>query len=137
MRAPSPKRRDAREADAPRFASQAAAAEQVPQPSRESLRGLDWFTFFVADVQTGFGPFMAVYLTANKWTQVNIGLVLTIGGLVALAGQIPGGALVDAVRSERRAAALSLILISMSALALALAPIFPMVLAANVLHAAA
>jgi MFS family permease len=108
-----------------------------PQPSRASLRGLDWFTFFVADVQTGFGPFISVYLTAHQWTQVNIGLVLTVAGLVALAGQIPGGALVDAVRSERRIAAVSLVLISLSALALAGLPIFPVVLGANVLHAAA
>ena len=42
-------------------------------PSRESLRGLDWFIFFLADVQTGFGPFIAVYLTTQKWTQVEIG----------------------------------------------------------------
>jgi hypothetical protein len=36
-------------------------------------------------VQTGFGPFMAVYLTANQWTQVDIGLVLTARSLAALA----------------------------------------------------
>jgi predicted MFS family arabinose efflux permease len=111
--------------------------EHGPRPSRASLRGLDWFTFFVADVQTGFGPFISVYLTAHQWTQVNIGLVLTVGGLVALAAQIPGGALVDAARSERKIAAVSLVLISISALALAALPIFPVVLAANVLHAAA
>src|SRR6267378_4184500 len=63
-----------------------------PAPSRQSLRGLDWFIFFLADVQTGFGPFVAVYLTTQKWTQVEIGLVLSIGGLVALIGQMPGGA---------------------------------------------
>ncbi|MDE2329584.1 MAG: MFS transporter, partial [Bradyrhizobium sp.] len=40
-----------------------------PSPSAESLRGLDWFIFFLADVQTGFGPFVAVYLTTQKWTQ--------------------------------------------------------------------
>ena len=38
----------------------------------------------MADVQTGFGPFVAVYLTTQKWTQVEIGLVLSIGGLVGL-----------------------------------------------------
>ena len=108
-----------------------------PQPSAASLRGLDWFTFSVANVQTGFGPFISVYLTEQRWTQVNIGLVLTIGGLVALAGQIPGGALVDSVRSERRAAAVSLMLISVSALGFALFPSFPLVLAASVLHSAA
>jgi hypothetical protein len=69
-------------------------AAPVPDllPSRASLRGLDWFTFFLADIQTGFGPFVAVYLTAQAWTQGDIGLVLTIGSLVALVGQIPAGA---------------------------------------------
>ena len=71
------------------------------EPSRASLRGLDWFTFFVADIQTSFGPFIAVYLTTQKWTLADIGLVLTIGSLVGLIGQMPGGAVVDAVRSER------------------------------------
>ena len=35
-------------------------------PRSASLRGLDWFIFFLADVQTGFGPFIAVYLTTRK-----------------------------------------------------------------------
>jgi MFS family permease len=68
-------------------------------PSRRSLRGLDWFAFFVADVQTGFGPFVSVYLTAEKWTQVDIGLVLSVAGIVSLVGQIPAGRLLDAARS--------------------------------------
>jgi MFS family permease len=108
-----------------------------PQPSRRSLRGLDWFVFLVADVQTGFGPFVSVYLTTEKWTQVDIGLVLTIGGLTALAAQIPGGALVDMARSERFVAAAAVFTISVSALMLAAWPIFPVVLGAQVLHAAA
>jgi len=101
------------------------------------LRGLDWFVFFVADVQTGFGPFVAVYLTTQKWTQVDIGLILSAGGLVALAGQIPGGALVDLARSERLVAGLAIATIGISALAYAAWPVFPVVLAAAVLHAAA
>lgn len=101
------------------------------------MRGLDWFIFFVADVQTGFGPFVAVYLTAQKWTQVDIGLVLSAGGLVALAGQIPGGALVDMARSQRLVAALAIAAISASALAYAAWPIFLVVLSAAVLHAGA
>ena len=105
-------------------------------PSRASLRGLDWFAFFVADIQTSFGPFIAVYLTTQKWTLTDIGLVLTVGGLVSLLGQMPGGAVVDAVRSERRAAAWAVIGIGASALALALWPIFILVVAARVLHAA-
>jgi hypothetical protein len=105
--------------------------------SRRCQRALDWFTFFVADVQTGFGPFISVYLTAHQWTQVDIGLVLTAGGLAALAFQMPGGLILDAVRSERRVAAFAMIGISVSALVLALWPIFPAVLGAQILHAAA
>ena len=108
-----------------------------PRPSRASLRGLDWFVFFVADVQTGFGAFVAVYLTAEKWTQVDIGLILTIGGLVGLAAQIPGGAIVDAVRSTRWAAASAIVSIGVSALALAAWPIFVIVLASRIVQAVA
>ena len=105
--------------------------------SRRSVYGLDGFVFFVADVLTAFGPFVAVYLTSQHWTQLDIGLVLTIAGLVALAGQMPGGALVDAARSERRLAALAVAAIGASALVLAIWPIFPVVLSAVALHAAA
>ena len=73
-----------------------AAPAASSAPSSASARGLDWFTFFLADIQTGFGPFVAIYLTAHAWPQFDIGLVLTAGGLVALACQMPGGALVDA-----------------------------------------
>jgi MFS family permease len=105
--------------------------------SSRSRRGLDWFVFFVADVQTGFGPFVAVYLTAQKWTQTDIGLILTVGGLIALFGQIPGGAILDAMRSPRLAAALSVMLIGVSALILALWPVFPAVLGSRILQAGA
>jgi hypothetical protein len=56
---------------------------------------------------------------------------------VALACQMPGGALVDAVRSTRLVAALAVAAICLSALALALWPVFSVVLAARVLHAGA
>jgi predicted MFS family arabinose efflux permease len=104
--------------------------------SRHSQRGLDWFAFCVADVQTGFGPFISVYLTAQGWTQVDIGLVLTARGLAGVALQMPGGAIVDAARSERAVAALAMIAISASALIIALWPMFPAVLGAQILQAA-
>lgn len=105
--------------------------------ARASARGLDWFTFFLADIQTGFGPFVAIYLTAQAWTQLDIGLVLTAGGLVALACQMPGGALVDAVRSARPVAMIAVAAICVSALALAIWPTFVVVMTARVLHAGA
>jgi MFS family permease len=109
----------------------------LPRPSRQSLRGLDWFIFFLADVQTGFGPFIAVYLTTEKWTQAEIGLVLSIGSIVGLIGQMPGGAIIDAARSERLVAALAIVTIGCAALAYAAWPILPVVMIAATLHAAA
>ncbi len=106
-------------------------------PSRKSLRGLDWFIFFVADVQTGFGPFVSVYLTTQHWTQIDIGLVLSAAGFVSLVGQMPGGALVDAARSELFVAGIAVAAICVSALTYAVLPIFPVVLAGSVLHALA
>ncbi len=113
------------------------ALAAIPAPSQRSLRGLDWFIFFLADVQTGFGPFIAVYLTTQKWTQVEIGAVLSIGGIVGLIGQMPGGAIIDAAKSERLVAALAIATIGCCALAYAAMPIFAVVVTAATLHAAA
>ena len=88
-------------------------------------------------MQTGFGPFVSVYLTTQHWTQIDIGLVLSAAGFVSLIGQMPGGALVDAARSERTVAAIAIVAICISALGYAVLPIFPMVLSASILHALA
>ena len=105
--------------------------------SAASRRGLDGFAFFVANLQTGFGPFLAVYFSQSKWTQSDIGFALTVGSLVALLGQVPGGAFVDAVRSKRFAAGVAVVGISASALALAVWPSFLIVLLAMAIHSAA
>ena len=111
--------RSARPTAKPSAAEQPGGAGEPPAaPSRRSLRGLDWFIFFVADVQTGFGPFVSVYLTTQRWTQVDIGLVLSAAGFVSLIGQMPGGALVDAAKSERFVAGIAVAAICVSALSL-------------------
>jgi len=116
---------------------EAGAARAANVPSRASQRGLDWFTFFVADIQTGFGPFLSVYLTTQKWTQVDIGLILSIGSIAGLLGQIPGGWAVDAARSKRRAAALAVVAIGVSAFLIAASPLFLTIVAAKLLHVGA
>lgn len=115
----------------------ASSHDKRRQPSQRSLCGLDWFAFFVADIQTGWGPFVAVYLTSAAWTQLDIGFILTIGTITGLALQIPAGALVDRMPAKRLLAALVVASISASALLLALWPIFNVVVAAKVLHAIA
>jgi len=105
-------------------------------PTR-SPRALDLLNFFTADVQTGFGPFVAVYLTAHKWTQEDIGFVLTLGTITAIISQLPSGVLVDATRDKRRVAAGGLIGIIAAALLLALWPQELPVALAQVLHGVA
>jgi MFS family permease len=105
--------------------------------STRSLRGLDWFTFFVADIQTGWGPFVAAYLTSQGWLQFDIGLILTIGTMATFALQVPLGALVDWVPAKRLLAAVAVSAISASALLLAVSPVFNLAVAAKLLHAVA
>ncbi|MEE7459149.1 MFS transporter [Methylorubrum populi] len=107
------------------------------RPSRRATYGLDAFTFFIANLQTSFGPFVAVYFTQQKWTQADIGLALTVGSLVSLLGQMPGGAFVDASRSKRFAAAFSAFWVGASAVMLAAFPTYLSVMLAMALHSAA
>ena len=102
--------------------------------SDRSRRGLDWTNFFLADVQLSFGSFLAFYLADLGWSKQNVGLALTVGGLAAVAAQIPGGALADAVRWKRALAASGFVLIAAAALILALRPGFSLVFVAEILH---
>jgi MFS family permease len=99
-----------------------------------SAAGLDWLNFFMANVQTGFGPFVSVYLTTKAWTELEIGIALSLGTLVGIAMQVPAGALVDATPRKRRAAAAALFAIALSALLLAAWPETLPVMGSEVLH---
>jgi hypothetical protein len=66
-----------------------------------SLRSLGWLNFFLADVQTGLGPFLAAYLAFSGWSPRNVGFALTFGGLVTVAMQTPAGGMIDAARRKR------------------------------------
>ncbi|CAG4901973.1 MFS transporter [Paraburkholderia gardini] len=99
-----------------------------------SLHALNWLNFFVANVQTGFGPFIASYLASHKWTQGEIGLALSVGTISAMVSQVPGGAVVDALRNKKGAAAWAIIAIIASALLLASSPTVLPVMIAEVFH---
>jgi len=99
-----------------------------------SLHGLDWLNFFLANVQTGFGPFIAVYLTENRWTAAEVGLALSIGTICSLVSQVPAGAIVDALRDKRWAVWFGSLSISGTALMYALSPTQISVYIAEVLH---
>jgi hypothetical protein len=109
-------------------------AECDAEASPRSLRGLDLLNFFVADVQTGFGPFIAIYLTTQRWTALSIGSVLSLGTIVAMTSQLPAGALVDWMPSKRIAALLALAAICASALLFVFLPTHFGIGLAEILH---
>jgi MFS family permease len=102
--------------------------------SKESRRGLDWLNFFLADIQTGFGAFVAFYLADLGWDKGQVGLALSAGTVAGLIAHLPGGALVDWVPWKRGLAAIGIISIAASALILAFAPTFVLVFVAEILH---
>jgi MFS family permease len=96
--------------------------------------GLDWLNLFVANIQTGFGPFISVYLTTQGWTLTAIGFALSLGTVTSMASQLPAGALVDAVRNKTAVAACSILVFTASALLFAVQPTPLFVYLAEVLH---
>jgi len=105
----------------------------TPASSR-SRYGLDWMNFFLADVQTGFGAFVAFYLAHLGWSERDVGFALTLGGLAGVASQIPGGALADALSWKRALIATGIAMIGAAALILALVPTYVTVLLASLLQ---
>jgi len=92
--------------------------------------------FFIADVQTGFGTFVAFYLAELGWPQSNIGLALSAAGIAGMISQIPGGAIADAISWKRGLAAVGVLITGASALLLGLAPNFISVFLAQILQGA-
>jgi predicted MFS family arabinose efflux permease len=117
-----------------RAASLAAPKDgNSPAPSARSLKGLDWLNFFLADVQTGVGPFLAIYLAGYNWNEERVGLALSVGGLAGILAQTPAGALVDRLRSKRALIATGIGALAVGALLIAFAPTFWPVMSAQVL----
>jgi MFS family permease len=94
---------------------------------------LDWLNFFLADVQTGVGPFVAIYLAGYAWNEQQVGIALTVGGIAGILAQTPAGALADRLHSKRLLIAAAVLTLAAGALLIALAPAFWPVMAAQVL----
>src|SRR5262249_17352397 len=105
-----------------------------PAPSHASLGALDAVNFFVAGILAGFGPYVAAYLADQKWNQENIGFVLTASSLAGLLSQLPGGELLDTVRSKRAIIVAGVIVVAISAIIIAFEPRFPLVFIALMLQ---
>jgi MFS family permease len=99
---------------------------------------LDGLNFCLADAASVLGPYLGVFLlTQYQWDQASIGLVSMIGGLTGLAAKAPIGAAIDATRHNRALLLAALVGLSVAASVIALAPIWPVVVVAQIATAIA
>ena len=57
--------------------------------------------FFMADMQSGIGPFVGVFLFEHGWASGTIGIALMIGNVAGMLITTPFGALIDASQRKR------------------------------------
>lgn len=99
-----------------------------------SLRALDWLNFFMADVVTGIGPFLAIYLTATRhWDPARVGVVVGTQSVASVVAEAPCGWMVDWFERKTWLVAGAAIVVSIGCLLIVEAPNLPGELAAQVL----
>jgi MFS family permease len=99
---------------------------------RFSPFSLDAVNFLLADVRGALGPYLNVFLvTQQHWSQSEVGLVTSLGGLLGLAAQTPIGAAIDETRFKRGAIVLALAVLATGAVIIFASPSFWPVSIAN------
>ncbi|HEY1215911.1 MAG TPA: MFS transporter, partial [Bryobacteraceae bacterium] len=90
---------------------------------QRSQRALDGVSFFLADVETGAGPFIAGYLTAVRhYNPAQIGLILAAQKIASVAAQMPAGYLIDQTTFKKQLMATVVLLISLGSAFVVWAP---------------
>ncbi|GLK81634.1 MFS transporter [Methylopila turkensis] len=98
-----------------------------------TVTALTALNFFMADVRDGLGPYLAIFLQGRSWSPIDIGLVLTIGGLAGMLATTPLGAFVDSTRRKRLVTIGAGLAVTISCLAILFHPSFFVVSASQVL----
>jgi MFS family permease len=103
-------------------------------PKKGSIRALRALNFFIADVQNGMGPYMALYLQSSvHWNQAQIGSALAAGNIAQVLAQTPAGALIDRLRQKRALLLIGIGLIALAVLATAFFTTKPVVMSGQAL----
>jgi MFS family permease len=104
------------------------------RPHRRSLWALDWLNVFAADVRTGVGPYLAIYLQASRhWDPAQIGLAMSAMGIASIAAQTPVGGLADRLRQKRAMLVAAAMVVAIGCVWIVIWPTLAGVLAAQAL----
>ena len=76
-------------------------SQKQSQNQKRRLWPLLAVNFFMADMQSGIGPFVGVFLAQSGWNTGLIGTAMTIGNVAGMLITTPVGAFIDATRHKR------------------------------------
>src|ERR1700742_4378839 len=81
---------------------QIAASQRRAEPSSSHrLWPLLALNFFMADMQSGIGPFVGVFLLARGWDSGLIGTAMTVGNIAGMLITTPVGGFIDTSNHKR------------------------------------
>jgi MFS family permease len=98
-----------------------------------SIPALNALNFFMADVNSGLGPFLGVFLQERQWSPSQIGIVMTIGGVAGMVVTTPLGVLVDQTYFKRAVVVAAAIVITIASTVILVRSDFVTVAGAQVL----
>ena len=118
----------------PTQSSPPAAEAPGDELKQGSLRALRAVNFFIADVQNGMGPYMALFLQSSAgWNPAQIGSALAAGNIAQVLAQTPAGALIDNLRRKRTLLLVGIGLILVAMIATAVFTVRPVVMTGQAL----
>ena len=102
--------------------------------SRRSYAALNWLNFFAADVATGIGPFLAIYLAANQhWKPGQIGMAISAMSFATVISQSPAGLFVDKTPHKRTTIIIASIVMGLTGICVPFFPSFGFIIAAQII----
>ncbi len=91
--------------------------------SKRSLGALDALNFTFADIQTGVGPYLAIYLVGVRhFDAASVGIATSAAGFATVIAQTPAGAVIDGATFKRTLLAIAACVGGIGAVTLALLP---------------
>jgi predicted MFS family arabinose efflux permease len=83
------------------FSPMSARRRNVRTARQHRLWPLLALNFFMADMQSGIGPFVGVFLQAHGWASGLIGSAMTLGNVAGMLIQTPVGGFIDTTNYKR------------------------------------